>query len=499
MKSLQERFIETALNNLSKLAIIDTATQKNYTYKQILIGSLLLSKQIRELCSAPMIGIMIPVSAGAIVAKLATLMSGKTPAMINYSTGALDNCEYARKKCDINLILTSRALLKKLNIAPTDDMVMMEDIIESVTLYEKVYELVRIKSAIKRTYCSNEDENAVVLFTSGSEKDPKVVPLTHKNIGSNYDAIIKAIPVSPEDIYLAVLPFFHVFGMTTSLWTPLLIGGTLVTHANPLDFKGIVDSIKKHKATCLFATPAFFHGYYAKAAPGDFESLRILVAGGDKLPKEIYEAYWNTHHLEILEGYGTTELSPVVAVNRIGKVRLGSIGLPLEGLEIKICAVDSDEALPIGSEGRLLVKGPNVMPGYLNDPESTEKVLKDGWYDTGDMALIDEDGYIFHKGRLKRFIKIGGEMVSMMRIEEEVKAVIHPQTQVCAVAKYHAVKGSEIAIAFKGEFDSAKVRENLSHKLPALMIPKVFVEMQEIPLLGTGKVNFREVEKMVNC
>lgn len=499
MKSLQERFVETALKSFNKLAIIDTATKKNYTYKQILVGSVLLSKQIRELCDASIIGIMIPVSAGAVIAKMATLMAGKTPAMINYSTGALQNCEYARMRCGIKLILTSRALLQRLNIEATDDMIMMEDIIESIRLYEKVYELVRIKSAIKRIHLSEEDENAVILFTSGSEKEPKVVPLTHKNIGSNYDAIIKAIPVSPEDIYLAVLPFFHVFGMTTSLWTPLLIGGTLITHANPLDFKGVVESIKNYKANCLFATPAFFHGYYAKAHEGDFNSLRILVAGGDKLPKEIYDSYLKTHHLEILEGYGTTELSPVVAVNRVGQVRLGSIGLPLDNLEVKICAIESDEILPSGMEGRLLVKGPNVMLGYMGDQEATEKVLKDGWYDTGDMAMIDEDGFIFHKGRLKRFIKIAGEMVSMVKIEEEVQAVIPAQTQICAVAKHHEIKGSEIAIAFKGEFDSQKVREELSHKLPPLFIPKVFVPMDTIPLLGTGKVNFREVERIVNA
>ena len=174
MKSLQERFVDTAFKNFNKLAVIDTATKKNYTYKQILVGSVLLSKQIRELCDASIIGIMIPVSAGAIIAKLAALMAGKTPAMINYSTVALQNCEYARKRCGIKLILTSRALLERLKIDATDDMIMMEDIIESIRLYEKVYELVRIKSAIKRIHLSEEDENAVILFTSGSEKDPKV-------------------------------------------------------------------------------------------------------------------------------------------------------------------------------------------------------------------------------------------------------------------------------------------------------------------------------------
>ncbi len=495
---LHHRFIETALKNLNQTAVIDISRNAQFSYKQILAGALLLSKQIKELTDEKHVGVMIPVSAGAIIAKLAVLMAGKTPAMINYSTGALQNCEYARKKCGIKFFITSSTLLKKLELNADDDMVMMEDIMASIGVFSKLIEVLTLKNARKRVHNGSDDENAVLLFTSGSEKDPKIVPLTHSNIGANYDSIRKALDLHDTDRYVSVLPYFHVFGMTTSLWTPLLIGGTLITHGNPLDFKAVVKSIVDHKATCLFSTPAFFHGYNLRARKGDFDSLRILVAGGDKLPKELYDSYRERHNIEILEGYGTTELSPVVSVNRIGNNKLGSIGLPLDQVEVKIVGIESGEELGFNQEGKLLVKGPNVMKGYLNDPEQTAKVLQDGWYDTGDIALIDPEGFIFHKGRYKRFIKVGGEMVSLVAVEEKVRTLIPDDCVCCAVAMKHPTKGAEVAIALDHALDIDRIKKELSSLLPPLMMPKHFVVLDSMPLLGSGKVNFRQVEEIVN-
>ncbi len=379
MQPLHLRFIKTTLSHLNKIAVIDIARSQQFTYKQLLIASYLLSRRIKKNCPEERVGMMIPVSAGAIITKLAILMAGKTPAMINYSTGAVKNCSYAREKAQLKKIITSHALLQRLGIQKDPEMILIEELLGSLKPWQKLLGLVQLRLIAHKVAKPSLDHDAVILFTSGSEKDPKVVPLTHRNIGSNYQAIRQALELYPEDRFVAVLPFFHVFGMTTSLWTPLLVGGTLITHANPLDYKAVVKSVAEHQATCLFATPVFFHGYSLVAKQGDFSSLRILVAGGDKLPIELYQNYLTVHQLPILEGYGTTELSPVVSVNRVGKVKLGSIGLPLPGIEVKITAIESiesDEELAPGTEGKLWVRGDNVMRGYLGDPSANSQVLQ---------------------------------------------------------------------------------------------------------------------------
>lgn len=497
MLPLHLRFVETALHNLNKTAIIDITRAEQYTYKQVLIASYLLSRQIKKSCPHERVGMMIPVSAGAVITKLAILMAGKTPAMINYSTGAMKNCDYARVKTGLKHIITSHALLQRLGLQSDPQMLMIESLLGSLTLWQKLSGVIQLRRIAKKVAHSSADHDAVILFTSGSEKEPKVVPLTHANIGSNYLAIRQALELFPEDRFVSVLPFFHVFGMTTSLWTPLLVGGTIITHANPLDYKTVVKSIREHRATCLFATPVFFHGYNMTAKPGDFQSLRILVAGGDKLPVELYNQYLANHRLAILEGYGTTELSPVVSVNRVGHHKLGSIGLPLDGVEVKITSIETGEELPFGQEGKLWVKGPNVMRGYLDDDNASAQVLRDGWYDTGDIALIDRDGFIFHRGRFKRFVKIAGEMVSLVAIEEAVRPFVSPDTLLCAVAIEHPSKGAEIGLAYNQELASDDLKQKLSKVLTPLMLPKHYFYLPEIPILASGKVNFRQVEQLV--
>lgn len=497
MLPLHLRFVQVALKNLKKTAVIDTTRSQSFTYKQLLIASYLLSRKIKKECPDSRVGIMIPVSAGAIITKLAVLMAGKTPAMINYSTGAMKNCDYARAKAKFSKIITSSTLLTRLGLQHDSEMIFIEDLLSSLSLWHKLSGVVQLRMIGRKVHQTDVHQDAVILFTSGSEKDPKVVPLTHYNVGSNYDAIRLSLELYPEDRFIAVLPFFHVFGMTTSLWTPLLVGGTLITHANPLDYKAVVKSVVNYQATCLFATPAFFHGYNLIARDGDFSGVRILVAGGDKLPQELYQTYVSRHHVQVLEGYGTTELSPVVSVNRIGHAKLGSIGIPLEGVEVKIVSLETGEEVPSGTEGKLMVKGPNVMRGYLDDPEATASVLKDGWYDTGDIALVDGEGFIFHKGRYKRFLKIGGEMVSLMAVEEAVRPFLSPEVHICAIPIAHASKGAEVGLVVDQQMDFDGLKVNLSKILSPLMLPKHFFYVPELPLLGSGKVNFREVEKMV--
>lgn len=495
---LHRRFIEQAQKNPNKIAVTDYGLNRNYTYKQILLSAILLSKQISGLTSDRYIGLMIPVSGAHIIAKLAILMAGKTPALINHSTGALKNCDYARKKCGTRLFLTSKLLLEKLNVPATEDMIFIEEILPSMKQFEQQSALFNERDVEQMVHSGSDEEEAVVLFTSGSEKDPKVVPLTHTNIGSNVDSVLETMNLKSDDTYIGVLPFFHVFGMTTCLWAPMISGATLVAHANPLNVATVVSSVKEHQVTVFFATPAFFYAYAPKAKREDFASLKIIIAGGDSTPRDLYDLYREKFNKIIGGGYGATELSPVTCMNPPGKDKVGSIGPVLKGIEIKIISIETGEELGPMQEGRLLVKGPNVMKGYLNDPERTAEVLKNGWYDTGDIAYIDEEGYVFHRGRYRRFIKVAGEMFSLVSIEEKVRKYIPKESNCCVVARRHPTKGAEVAVAFDKELDFDELRSKLAKELTPLMLPRHCLVIETIPLLGSGKVNFKEVERIVN-
>jgi acyl-[acyl-carrier-protein]-phospholipid O-acyltransferase/long-chain-fatty-acid--[acyl-carrier-protein] ligase len=276
----------------------------------------------------------------------------------------------------------------------------------------------------------------------------------------------------------------------------LYLGASVITFANPLDYKQIVEGIKEHKITMMVGTPTFFHGYLKKAQPGDFNSLNIMMAGADKLPNQVREEYKKIHGKTLLEGYGTTETSPVISVNNFENNRPGSIGIPMLHTQIKIVDVDTEAELKAGEVGKILVKGDLVMKGYMGDYEQTKLRIRNGWYDTGDMGMFDKDGFLWHKGRLKRFVKIGGEMVSLVQVEAALSELL-PEGAICCVVEIpNPVKGADIVAALTDkEVDIKKIQHQLRKVLPAIAIPKDFFTVDELPLMGSGKVNFREVEK----
>ena len=232
----------------------------------------------------------------------------------------------------------------------------------------------------------------MILFTSGSEKDPKAVQLTHRNIGSNVMDIAKVLTVTSDDIMLANLPLFHVFGHNVDFWLPLLFGMTIVSYANPLEYKKVCTIVREEKVSLMVGTPSFFSGYLRQSDPGDFSSLRVAVAGADKTPDSLRAGFLEKHNLELCEGYGTTETSPVVSTNLPDANKPGSIGKVLPSVRVKIVDINSGEALPPGSEGKILVKGDLVMKGYFDDLEETSLRIKDGWYETGDMGAHGRGG-----------------------------------------------------------------------------------------------------------
>jgi acyl-[acyl-carrier-protein]-phospholipid O-acyltransferase/long-chain-fatty-acid--[acyl-carrier-protein] ligase len=491
---LHQQFVRMAKKNKHKLAFIDRSTGRRLTYGRSLIAALILSQKLKKYDDG-YVGVMVPTSAGCGLTILATLFAGKVPVMINYSTGADANARFAQQRCGFKTIITSRALLEKINCQKVDGMVFIEDILEQVSSVNKITAALRAAMPtsllVGSIYSGNIDDTAVILFTSGSEKMPKGVELSHRNIGTNVSTSAERFELTSDDVMMSVLPLFHVFGHSINFWLPITLGMTNVTYGNPLEFKNVSKIIREEKPTMLVGTPFFLAGYLKQASTGDFASLRLVVAGADKVPDWLRTAFSEKQSIELLEGYGATETSPVISVNSPGENKPGSVGKPLPGVHVRIVSVDSGEVLPKGKEGKILVKGDLVMKGYFDDLEETLLHVENGWYETGDMGLVDEDGYLWHKGRLKRFVKIGGEMVSLVQVESVLEKLLPEGVECCVVEIPDARKGANLAVAVSQKIDQKKTIAALTKRLPPVAVPRQFVVVDELPKMGSGKVDFR--------
>ncbi len=497
---LHHHFIQTAKKFGKKIAVYDIATGKDVAYERMLIASLIFANKFKKIKSK-YVGIMVPTSAGCMLTNLGLLMASKIPVMINYGTGAIENSIYAQEKCSFETIITSKKLLEKLKIDPIEGMIFLEDIAASIKLFDKLPALIKSKGSakmiIKSVHHGDKEETAVILFTSGSEKEPKAVQLSHKNIMHNVNGIPEIMDLSSDDTFLANLPLFHVFGITANYWLPIILGCSIVAYPNPLDYKIICGLIKQYKVTLMAGTPSFYYGYLKKSAKGDFDSMRIAISGADTLTNQIFDGFLKKHDLTILNAYGTTETSPAISINTPNENKVGSVGKSIPDVQVKILHIDTDEELPANSVGKILVKGDMVMKGYLGDLEETSLRIHKGWYDTGDMGLIDEDGYIWHKGRLKRFVKVGGEMISLVKVEEILNKYLPDEVICCVVDVPNPTKGADVVAAITtGEIDTKSVLKQMAKELPAIALPKEFHIFENIPIMGTGKVNFREVERL---
>ncbi|MEE9169674.1 MAG: AMP-binding protein [bacterium] len=497
---LHHRFVRTAKKFGKKLAFIDRNSNRRISYSRALIGSLILANKFKKY-EEGFIGIMVPTSAGSALSVIGALMSGRIPVMINYSTGAEENAEYAKKKCNFRTIITSSALLEKIQCPQIEGMVCIEDIMESVTGMDKLMAAIRAKIPtpllLRLMHKGDEDDDVVILFTSGSEKEPMAVQLTHRNIVSNIEGFSEAIGLTGEERILANLPYFHVFGFSINLWTPLYHGMTLITYANPIDYKKISEIVREDKPTMMVGTPSFFWGYLRKSEPGDFESIQLAVCGADKCPDALREGFLSKHGIVLYEGYGTTETSPVISSNLPDSNRPGSVGKVIPNVEVKIEKYETGEECKTGEVGKILVRGEHVMKGYLDDLEETSMRIRSGWYDTGDMGYLDEDGYLWHAGRLKRFVKIGGEMVSLVTVEDELERLLPDEVSCCIVDIPDALKGAKIVAAVTQKIDETDIRKNLARNLPNIALPRQFVVIDELPKMGSGKIDFRATTEMV--
>ncbi len=497
---LHQQFVVIAKKYAKKLAIIDKTTERNVPYARALIGALILSSKFKKYDNG-FIGIMIPTSAGCALATVGALMSGRIPVMINYSTGAEDNVRYAQKKCKFKTVITSRALLEKIKCPVTDGMIMIEDIMKSVSTGDKLkaalISKLPVSMILNLIHKGDENDTAAILFTSGSEKDPKAVQLTHRNISSNIKSFGDYVHLSDQDIILANLVFFHIFGLTVNLWVAFYYGMTMVTYANPLDFQTVSRIARDEKPTLMVGTPSFFWGYLNKSEAGDFRSVKLMVAGADKCPDALRDGFMKKHGVTLLEGYGATETSPVISVNSPEFNRPGSTGRVIPNVQVRIENLETGAECKVREVGKVLVKGDLVMKGYYDDPELTAEALSDGWYNTGDMGYFDEDGYLFHAGRFKRFAKIGGEMVSLVKVENTLEKYLPEGIMCCVVEVFDVKKGSEIIAVVTAEVHKIETLRKMANELPNIALPRQFIVIKELPMMSTGKTDFRSVTKLV--
>jgi acyl-[acyl-carrier-protein]-phospholipid O-acyltransferase/long-chain-fatty-acid--[acyl-carrier-protein] ligase len=415
-------------------------------------------------------------------------------------------------------VLTSRAFLERVKLAVPARAVFMEDIAAQPRRGEKLLALLMawtlparwLERALGCQRRAGLDDLATVIFSSGSTGDPKGVMLTHFNIVSNVEQLGQTFAFDRRDRLLGVLPFFHSFGFTGTLALPAALGAGVAYHPTPLDARAIGPLVSRHGVTFLLATPTFLQLYLRGCTPEDFGSLRFVMAGGEKLPERLAVAFEDKFGIRPTEGYGCTECAPVVAVNtrdfraagfrQVGAKR-GAIGHPLPGISVRIVDADTMQPVPVGRPGLMLVRGPNVMRGYLGRPEKTAEVLRDGWYVTGDIATLDEDGFIQITDRLSRFSKIGGEMVPHVKVEEKLHELAGATGQCFAVTGVPDEKKGERLVVLHTLPDDklAPVLDSLPQSgLPNLWIPRAnrFFRVESLPHLGTGKLDLRKVREL---
>jgi acyl-[acyl-carrier-protein]-phospholipid O-acyltransferase/long-chain-fatty-acid--[acyl-carrier-protein] ligase len=511
---LHVEFMRSARRRWSHLAMADTTGQK-LTYGRALIGAFAFGRVLeRRTPGETAVGTLLPASAGAVLANIGLFIAGRLPVNLNFTIGR-ESLDLAIKQAGIKTILTSRKFLEKAALPEMPGMVYLEDLRKDVTGKDKLLALIAARLTpmpiLARRYGPRRDAKedlATIIFSSGSTGVPKGVMLTHANVLANVDSLAQAFPALHNDVFIGVLPLFHSFGFTGTMWLPLLEGSTVVFHPNPMDAKTIGEIADTYKATMLISTPTFCASYVRRITKEQFAHLKYAIVGAEKLREPLRSEFKEKYGVDLLEGYGCTEMAPVVAVNRPDVIaakqsqighKPGSVGHPIPGVTAKIVDQNTGEDLGADKEGLLLVKGPNMMAGYLDAPDKTAEVIRDGWYVTGDIAKIDEDGFIFITDRLSRFSKIGGEMVPHVKIEDAINAILGDTASVVTGVP-DPTKGERlIAFYARPEITPEMLWEQLCQTdLPRLWIPKRenVVPIEAIPTLGTGKVDLRRVKHL---
>ncbi|HEY2930379.1 MAG TPA: acyl-[ACP]--phospholipid O-acyltransferase [Acidobacteriota bacterium] len=516
LKPLHVDFARQARRHPFRLAVADGLNPR-VSYLGLLVRSVFLARLLRSRFAADeKIGLLLPPSVAGAVANIAALLCGKVPVNLNYTVSQpiFDSCV---RQCEIRTIITSRQFLEKVRLAVPASSLLMEDLAGEKTVFRFAFALLSaillpagfLARRLSAAESKGVDTLATIIFSSGSTGEPKGVMLSHRNIRSNLEGLAQVFAPTRHDRIMGILPFFHSFGFTATIWFPLLNGMAAIYHPNPFDSRAVGVLAARCRATMLLATPTMLQSLIRRCEPELLGGLQYVIAGAEKLSAAVARSFEERFGIHVMEGYGCTECSPVVSVNvpdfrsagfyQAGH-RSGTIGQPLPGVSVQI--VDPATLQPVlsGQPGLLLVKGGNVMIGYLNRPDKTAEVIRDGWYVTGDIAMVDEDGFIHVTDRLSRFSKIGGEMVPHLRIEEALQELTGIGEQVLAVVGVPDDRKGEKLVVLHTLPDQVLERllANLDKSgLPNLWIPRpnAFFRIENIPLLGTGKLDLSAVRR----
>lgn len=499
LKSLRRSFWRVALIDRTGLE------RKALTGGKLLAAAVVLAREIKK-DPATRVGIVLPPGAGGWVANLAVALAGKSSVNLNFTAGSA----LAQKmiaKSGVKTILSAQPMREKAKDFPWQSAAFfdLKAFLQTPTAQKQLtrdFLLALFLPAwllAKVWRVETKSQEATLLFSSGTTAEPKGVPLTHENILSNLYQV-QASGLLPRDVrLLANLPLFHSFGLTTTLWNSLLHRVTAVSYPTPLEPHAVGQVVAEEQVQGIVSTPSFFQMYLRQVPPEKFKSLRWVVAGAEKTPTGLHERWQKYFGCVYLEGYGLTETSPVVSVNLPHDNRIGTVGRPLPGLQVRVRDTNSQEILATpGARGVLEFKGPNIFNGYLDEPQLNDEVLRDGWLWTGDLGHVDARGYITVEGRLKRFSKIAGEMVPHGAVEEAINKAFgweneeRPVVAVASAPDEH--KGEQLVVICTRPLEAHELRQKLhTAGLPNLWIPKRVVAAKEIPLLPSGKMDLRKL------
>jgi acyl-[acyl-carrier-protein]-phospholipid O-acyltransferase/long-chain-fatty-acid--[acyl-carrier-protein] ligase len=516
-RHLGRECVRALAKNPGRLAVVDrTAERRPVKAGQLLAAAAALSRHLRRTVPEQRVGIVLPPGAGAFIANLAVLCAGKIPVNLNFTAGRAA-LEASMRLGGVVTVLSADAVRQKVPNFPWPERTLdLRAVIAEMGGKKAILPWLLGAWLLPNQWYANllglpkvgDRAEAGLLFTSGSSGEPKGVALTHRNILANC-AQISSLSILPQSAsLLGCLPIFHSFGFTVTLWYPMIRGCRVVTVPSPLDTRKIIDAIRDEAATVLIGAPTFIRPILRKAQPGELRSLELVVTGAEKLPDDLYREFMERFHLEIMQGYGLTETTPASNINQphppvttataepqVGN-RAGSTGRLLPGMTVRIVHPETGEEVPTGDQGIVWFKGANVFGGYLDDPQKTQGAFRNGWFVTGDLGRIDDEGFLFIEGRLSRFSKIGGEMVPHGTVEQKIVEVFGwDETEgYCAVVMGvpDVSKGEALVLLTTREVSSDQVREKLlAAGLPNLFVPRIILRVEKVPVLGTGKLDLK--------